>query len=1442
MKNIKLLIILSLSIFIFSSMNVFALDERTDGKNIETYTYILGKDEVPEGDFIKKKPDGSYDETDRFTVWALENSNIDGNSLIWVNGKEYFNFDGIPVPVICVAEDDNGNTTYTQREVSDYFTPEELVEETYQEWVKEKPYRSDGGIYTNRELQNERGGLFEINANYAYDKGAAKDAIFSPSSNSHYYERMKYFENSSDTTTAATWVGNSGINVASPDVQSADNDYINNNKNGILNGYGSTGLELSYQNNYQTVISVQNMIGNPIYADVYDQNGNFVISTKTEIPQHEWGKANIKLPEKDGYYRIVVYEDGCKPVERNIFADRVPPKLETYVNGNLVNNLSSVGPFKIGEKVTIKVVVTDEGSGLWSSGSIPGECFTPLQVFDAEKSSIIYRSEDCIGDPTIYRNNVTKNYTKEISLIVNSSSYTVTGSILDQAGNKSFYQFRILGEGSGDNPQSNVYLLLSDNTKSFSDMNAGIIGEIRSTGSKYDELTAVPTSENLDYKIHTKEYLYRIDVRTYNATVGIKNIDTFKEANYYYETWDYVGVVGLEDDHTNTKTDRYTKKLDDKGQLIGYTHEQKKKHISSVKKSVGTIDDINVKLKFHDVPFSAKYDLTKWQVKASSENLNEILDSGVVDYPTNSSAFPSAQVCKPTKKNGNMSTNYTYTLSTTYDSKKEAEQALNGVTSGEVYNAAKTEYKNKLPSYVETNTAVNYSYSGLNVTNKTKTGSPSPAPIITPTAVTKTTSPNNHHNGKYDGTSGARAWYTNLGVKTGNSNDVLIHTPVVNNSLIKVSNFVNQKVTATNGTALQLDCNFTISFPNLGDHISEKGYNKRDYNWGQGVNHSSFAKKFDVKLPFDAYVGDGYTFVPANTWFSEANIPNAHDYKCVLPVWVKETSYNIETKVVAENCTMESLAQASANTDSQNYVATNNINVEVIGKIYDLRINATNDPGWADVYSASHNRDYIDATELSFGQKGQNKNASYSYAPKLGYTFTYSFKTKGRKSNNVEAFIPENGGFFFVSKTATSNVNPEGVTLFYKKSGTNEYIPVLDNSQIQVNLNANYMEIPQEEKTNSALIYPLEYGSKDMFDVALPYNYNNPVMLKNIRQDSSSNTYLDYLKKAKIEIGSINANSREPLVAYMINLSHNLRMVYDNFAEYLSNANSTNNDLVNSNLLKKVNLVYKGKIIDDNGNEIDVSNNGYVWQYKGVTLQELYGPNNSKQNIIDDVKNKSSVMKLASNGGDGFNATNTDNTSETGEQYVLGSVGHWHAGFRLPTSTVAILSKDVDDILSRQLNGGTIKDKANDIVLRAQQQNKVQTDGYIGVKFKLVSYYKENKPNGSNYPYLNYKGPEVTNILTGEDYGMIYYDEELEELYHTFNGTPTNFSIGPITGDSITLPNGSVVTKDPHFSIGTIKQTVTLSNGKKQDIPVWAVALFEAGLNAGVDVNAGQDY
>jgi len=128
------------------------------------------------------------------------------------------------------------------------------------------------------------------------------------------------------------------------------------------------------------------------------------------------------------------------------------------------------------------------------------------------------------------------------------------------------------------------------------------------------------------------------------------------------------------------------------------------------------------------------------------------------------------------------------------------------------------------------------------------------------------------------------------------------------------------------------------------------------------------------------------------------------------------------------------------------------------------------------------------------------------------------------------------------------------------------------------------------------------------------------------------------------------------------------------------------------------------------------------------------------------------------------------------------------------------------------------------------------------VKFKLVSYYKENKPNGSNYPYLNYKGPEVTNILTGEDYGMIYYDEELEELYHTFNGTPTNFSIGPITGDSITLPNGSVVTKDPHFSIGTIKQTVTLSNGKKQDIPVWAVALFEAGLNAGVDVNAGQDY
>lgn len=63
---------------------------------------------------------------------------------------------------------------------------------------------------------------------------------------------------------------------------------------------------------------------------------------------------------------------------------------------------------------------------------------------------------------------------------------------------------------------------------------------------------------------------------------------------------------------------------------------------------------------------------------------------------------------------------------------------------------------------------------------------------------------------------------------------------------------------------------------------------------------------------------------------------------------------------------------------------------------------------------------------------------------------------------------------------------------------------------------------------------------------------------------------------------------------------------------------------------------------------------------------------------------------------------------------VIGSVGHWYAGYRLPASTVAIKE------------GGNIKTASK------------KTNGYILVKFNIKSKYNP-------WDYLKYHGPEALN-------------------------------------------------------------------------------------------------
>ena len=572
--------------------------------------------------------------------------------------------------------------------------------------------------------------------------------------------------------------------------------------------------------------------------------------------------------------------------------------------------------------------------------------------------------------------------------------------------------------------------------------------------------------------------------------------------------------------------------------------------------------------------------------------------------------------------------------------------------------------------------------------------------------------PENYPNGLYDG----RAWvyYEGGHTYTPDCNDVIIHTPVVCYATITSTNFVNQSVNIkSDRTYLQLDGNFTVKIPNGGDYTNWQGYGNRQYNSNQAVpkKNTNWGKIEDIKLPFDVYIfDDNYNtngkkyFLKHDTWLSESGITGVDfrgssagiTWRFTVAVWAKEGEYlgnkGIKLRVIAENAASKdaSLEQELANTqaDHSKYIAIKYIPVEVIGKIYDLQVNESTDKDWTgNVQSLGYSTGYVRANEFPFGRTksagvtpaikpSQNKNTSYQYAPKLGYTFVFNFKTKGRKSNQIDVKVAENG-FYFVAKTGGTAIP---VDLYYMASNGNylKITPENNVSKIGVTLTNKFMGVDPIEMNNSNAIYPLENLPK--------YNY-----------------------QLRVECGTL---------AKLL-LPHNLRLTYDNFNEYMT----------------------------DNGG------------------RKLYG--NTKAVIVQNAK--TAVAHY------GFN------NAETGEQMVIGSVGHWYAGYALPSSTVAV----------KQGTDPVTADKA----IKTNDSTLTYKTGYILVRFKIKSLNTKAPivpatPGTTITPgddYLQYKGPETLNDATGIEYTA---DEKDKTPGKDFNNPDVVWTIATGMRD-ITLPSGS---------------------------------------------------
>lgn len=767
--------------------------------------------------------------------------------------------------------------------------------------------------------------------------------------------------------------------------------------------------------------------------------------------------------------------------------------------------------------------------------------------------------------------------------------------------------FLALGDASNSNPGKGTtkpptpdktvddghrYYSINTSRTPYKDLNPEIISSISST--KYDAETAIPTSENLTYKITADNALYDIESRKIQLNAGVRNITIKVSASYTQK-------------HTSIK---YNKKTGKKTVRRWTSTETVTRTVTtSYSYALPTIT-------LYDVPKSNIYPVQSGSLQA--ENAGYVLSSGTIGLTGSSTRSP--QTLGFSARKPSVSDVETQNLGH-YSSYSAARSAVNGNDGGSV----KRRIKAAVHAAVGYSGSTNYSYYGLHVTTKNDNGV---KPVVAKTSGSSTHMiPSNYPNGLY--TSSGSVLYAgahNVGTKP---NDVVVHTPVVNRAYISwISEFVNQKISKDSSRKyLMLDEAFTITIPNDGTHNSFKGYGSRTYNSGQGVTGlaTTWGKIKDVKLPFDAYLhykknGATYKyFVKANTWLSESGANSVISltgttYTFTVPVWVTEKTYDIETRVIAENATNYSLTETNTNSSIYNYVATKTIPVEVIGKIYDLRISASNDPGWENkIYSQTSKLEYIKAEEFPFGQQGQNRVAQYKYAPKLGYTFVFDFKTKGRKSNNINVSIqPE--GFYFISKDGKT---VEEVDLYYNTTTTkNIKITTSDNkTNITTRLKDEFMKVVAQEFVDSTRIYKTEYNKV--------YNYG-----------------------LGVKIGTFAA----------MNLPHDLRLCYNNFTEYVN---------------------------------------------------ALYG--------------KGSTEKSISN-----NAGTRDN--------VIGSVGHWYAGYRLPSST-KVVTKGAD-------------------INEAVKKNSFLTDGYILVKFDIKTKYQNNS---GNYDYLQYMGPEAINEA-GETTGKLIKD------------------------------------------------------------------------------------
>ena len=311
-------------------------------------------------------------------------------------------------------------------------------------------------------------------------------------------------------------------------------------------------------------------------------------------------------------------------------------------------------------------------------------------------------------------------------------------------------------------------------------------------------------------------------------------------------------------------------------------------------------------------------------------------------------------------------------------------------------------------------------------------------------------------------------------------NSVVIHTPTVCDAQIEDVRKYNQLINPDRGSAgLVLDRYFEIFFPTVGTHNAYKGYGYQDY--------SKYIDRRQVQFPFPVYQGN--TYIPANTWITIFRDRTSF----YLPSWVSEGYYIAQFRALSINADAnqgQDSEEELANYEMENYVAVDQVNVQVSGRVYDFQIyDITDYPLWQSVFRVKDSME-LTGNYYSVGTKNRNgeetgheqkmtlplMSGSHPFMPcegalPTGYTIRFSIKTMGDMYEECD-FVILKPNFYYVS---TDGTRREEVDLYYTETihGTKRHLIKVGSEEDSKNtkmmsLGNPYTSVPEEELRNTA--------------------------------------------------------------------------------------------------------------------------------------------------------------------------------------------------------------------------------------------------------------------------------------------------------------------------------------------------------------------------------------